>query len=427
MISVRKALYGQTTSFIFALLLPFSSYWRLGNSTFPGLLDLYVVPVFYLSDLALAAFLLTGVIKFFREGIPKRRLYIFAAPLLSFGGLALLTAPFALDPALAGYTALRWLIAAAVSLRFLQGDIHLPSFVKVFVAGLLVHVAVGVGQVLAQGPLGLAGEMALPLTQPGVAIVALAGRNWLRAYGMTFHPNVLGGYLVVALLLGMPLLSRRFGWILLWWTLWGGLFLTFSRSAALAAILTVPVLAAWLFWKQPSGRRSLATALAGVALIGAVGGVIFAEQLLVRLRTATATEALSITERGAQIQTAIGILAARPLNGVGAGNFPLAVQPSATARRPLPVHNVPLLLASEVGVLGGALWIWIFLAALVMLIREGRRLNVWAFSGLCAWLALCIIALFDYYPWGLNTGCLLSATILGLTSCAILEEDSLEQ
>jgi hypothetical protein len=50
------------------------------------------------------------------------------------------------------------------------------------------------------------------------------------------------------------------------------------------------------------------------------------------------------------------------------------------------------------------------------------RHNGWVVVALCAWLALWLIGLFDYYPWGLNSGRLLSATIVGLTGHVILDD-----
>jgi O-antigen ligase len=344
---------------------------------------------------------------------------------LALSCLALLTTPFALNFSLALYTALRWCLAAAISLHLIFAHLDLQRFVKVFLAGLLVQVLVGMGQVLLQRPLGLPGEMALSLSQPGAAVVAIAGQNWLRAYGLTFHPNVFGGYLVIALLLAMPFLLRISAWLFVWWLLWAGLIITFSRAALLAAVITVPIATLWLYWQRPSCRRSLGLAIAGLLLIGAAGAALFSEQFATRLGMGHVTEWLSLGEREAQLQVALGIISTRPISGVGAGNFPLAVPSSGFDLRALPVHNIPLLLASEVGVLGGAVWVWATIMALVRLRRWMQRRNEWVVVGLCSWLALGFIALFDFYPWGLNAGRLLSAMVVGLTGHAMLDDEPL--
>lgn len=412
----------QAAGCLFALLLPFSSYRPLTAPAFPDILGIYVEPALYLSDLALAAFVLTGVPILLREGLPWPKAGALAGCALYLAGLAMVTAPFALVPSVAGYAALRWLLAAAVSLRFLQGDLHLPGFVKAFLIGLVLQVLVSLGQVVLQRPLGLPGEMALPLSQPGAAVATLSEGYWLRAYGLTFHPNVLGGFLVVGLLLALPLLSTGRRWIAVWWLLWGGLLLTLSRSAALAALVTVPLALGWWLRYRPRSWHHLLVAAGGVALLAAAGAAVFWQHILARLDLSQMTEWISLHERGAQFRAALGVLAARPLAGVGAANFPLALHLSGSDLRPLPVHNVPLLLASEVGVLGGAIWLVAGPAGLVTLIERRCRLSDWAVAGLFAWLALWVVGLFDYYPWGLNAGQLLSAAMLGLSGHALLRD-----
>jgi hypothetical protein len=441
-----KARFAQIAYDLFALLIPFSTFWPSGRWTVAGIDEIYVAPLFYLSDLALIGLLLTaffcGLLVYgslFRGSLfrgyqkdPAQvrflwREYPLLIALLALCCLALLTTPFALNLSLAAYTTLRWCLAAAIALHLTFAPFDWQRFVKVFLLGLLIQALVGMGQVLLQRPLGLPGEMALPLSQPGAAVVAIAGQNWLRAYGLTFHPNVFGGYLVIALLLTMPFLLRISGWHLVWWLLWAGLIITFSRAAFLAAMITVPIAALWLYWQRPACRRSFGIAIAGLLLVGAGGAALFSEQLATRLGMGHVTEWLSLGEREAQLQVALGIISTRPVAGVGAGNFPLAVSQSAIdvsiEVRALPVHNVPLLLASEVGVLGGALWIWALIMALVLLFKWKERRNEWVVVGLCGWLALGIIALFDFYPWGLNAGRLLSATVVGLTGHAMLKNE----
>jgi hypothetical protein len=433
---------------LLALLMPLDFYWPTGRWTVFGVDNIYVSPLLYLSDIALVA-LMALLVASFSQSYQKDKFrwhkfqwhkfqwrgYPLLYTFLALGCLAVLTAPFALNRSLAAYTALRWWLAVALSLHLMFARFNVQRFTTIFLLGMFVQVLIGASQALLQRPIGLPGEMALSLSQPGAAVVAIAEQNWLRAYGLTFHPNVLGGYLVVALLLAVPYqwrpewgMTKRLSvwwsltWIFLWWVLWGGLLLTFSRSALLAALVTVPLAVGWAFWRAPSSRFSLGIALAGLLLIGAGGAALFPEQVTTRLDISQATEWLSLAERQAQVEVALNILSSRPLAGVGAGNFPWAVSAFALDVRALPVHNVPLLLAAEVGALGGAVWIWALWVAVALLVRWMPRHNGWVVMGLCAWLALWLIGLFDYYPWGLNSGRLLSATIVGLTGHVILDD-----
>jgi O-antigen ligase len=286
--------------------------------------------------------------------------------------------------------------------------------VTVLMMGLGVHVLVGVGQVVFQRPLGLPGELALAPDRSGAAIVQVAGARWLRAYGLTFHPNVLGGFLVVGLILGLAVLTRP-PLLILWWLLWLGLLLSFSRSAWLAASMGLPVAVGWIAHRQPSLRRILTITCTGAALIGLLWAALFGGQLLTRLRPQSApTEYRSIVERGALQTVALDVVKGHPLTGVGAGNFSLALLATGFEWPAQPVHNLPLLMTAELGVLGGVLWLWLWLAPGVALTRRWNDAHPRAIVLVTAWLALGVIGLWDHYPWALNAGRLLSATLLGL-------------
>src|SRR5690606_23448205 len=106
----------------------------------------------------------------------------------------------------------------------------------------------------------------LPAEVRGAAIVPVGTLRWLRAYGLTFHPNVLGGYMAVGLLVCLPLL-QRWGMRLVWWLLWLGLFLSFSRAAWVAVALTLP-LPLWWFWRhRPDSRGGLLVSAGGAAVV----------------------------------------------------------------------------------------------------------------------------------------------------------------
>lgn len=518
---VTWALLSRWATYLFVLLMPFSVFWPIETPLTGGVLPLYVTPGIHLSDLALVVMLLISLFTVRRWGP-----FELSGPLVGLGLLVLITAPWAIIPRLAGYMALRWLIAFAVYLWFVQKMVPVERMVQWFVAGLCLHVAVALAQVIVQHPLGLPGELALPLSAKWVSVVSLPGSRWLRAYGLTFHPNVLGGYLAVGLLLSMPLLYR---WSMrcAWWLLWLGLFITFSRSAWVGAMLTVPVVTAWIAWRYPQQRRTLAIASFGAGVVLLSCSLIWPQQLAVRLQpitkrmvfmskdevkiaiglptatpsplpsptashtalvltstpmiatapeiattlpsegktatprlsntptavpaTATATAPLptstatavpatpttvaspavsptptvltaiaasskpntaelwSVHWRHEVTSRAIGVIKERPLQGVGAGNSVLVMPYNFS-----PTHQVPLMLASEAGILGGGLWLSLWLTVTLLLIRSWRQSNSWLIVGVCAWLALAVIGLFDFYPWGLNSGRLLTVMVSGL-------------
>ena len=123
-------------------------------------------------------------------------------------------------------------------------------------------------------------------------------------------------------------------------------------------------------------------------------------------------------------EAAFRTIMAHPLVGIGPGTFPLTMLIEHTRSTPQYVHNVPLLLASEVGVAGGVLWLWIWFAAARILVFCWRRLSAWAVAALAAGGAIAVISLFDSYHWSLQSGRLLTAIVLALADRALAEKRS---
>jgi O-antigen ligase len=407
------------------LVLPLSAYWRLSQPIVPEIHPLYSTLGLYLTDMAVGVVLLATFIANPGRGGQGR----WTLPLMGLVALALLTVPLALSPPLALFTASQWVLAVTLYVILSQSDVPVPRIVGLLLMGLGFQVLVGLGQVARQGPLGLPGEMALGSGQMGASIIEVEGARWLRAYGLTFHPNVLGGFLSVGLLLGLPLLGRLWAQCL-WWLFWLGLLLTFSRSAWVATALALPLAVGWLAWQRPPLRRALAQAFIGVGVVVMAGALLWPEQVATRWQplievlqpgapasggTVVSAEQTSLDARVAMNRLAREVALQRPFTGIGAGNFPLAMWSSTPDVPPQFVHNVPLLLAAEVGVLAGAIWLGMAVAAFWHLARRRGRLNQWEVVALCAWLALFVIGLFDSYPWSLNAGRLLTVLVLALS------------
>ena len=425
--------------YLMIVLLPISLFWPVGSAAVDGVLPRFVTPGLYVSDAALIILLVAFV-------WPDREVAYspigVALVLFALAALGFVTAVTAIDPRLALFNAGRWLAAGVVFLMFRQDAAPYRRLVWLFLATLGVQVVVGLFQALAQRPAGLPGEMALSLSQVGASIIRLEEGNWLRAYGLTIHPNVFGGFLAVGAILSVLLLHRRAGRVL-WWLLLLGLFLTFSRSAWMAVGLILPVVLVWLARRYPERRKGLVIAIAGAAAVLLTSAFVWRAPLLARVQPllpTTIVEGMAdgpgagpgattsldaridpVLSRLEQMDVAVNAVRAHPWRGAGAGNFSLVMVRQAEDAIPQPVHNVPLLLAAEVGVLGGVLWLGLGLVGLIVLATSWRSTRPWAVAASAAWLAVFIISFFDFYPWGLNVGRLLSAFVLGLAARAWME------
>ena len=129
-----------------------------------------------------------------------------------------------------------FLYLAFVNLLF--RDPHPVFLAKGLVVASLFQLILSASQVYlghsVQGFLYYFGERMVSVGQPGVALGSLMGRVVLRAYGTFGHPNVLAGWLVLVYLILRKLTSNG---VVRYWLLtlpMLGIFLTQSRSAALA-------------------------------------------------------------------------------------------------------------------------------------------------------------------------------------------------
>jgi O-antigen ligase len=120
-----------------------------------------------------------------------------------------------------------------------------------------LQAGLGFAQFMAQHTFGLKrlGEVTMWPAWPGASIVTVEGERILRAYGLTQHPNLLGGVLVIGLLAAVGLALRPAGQargaaIALAGANFGGLLLTFSRAAWLALSVGAVVMAGLLLRRR---------------------------------------------------------------------------------------------------------------------------------------------------------------------------------
>ena len=264
---------------------------------------------------------------------------------------------------------------------------------------LLVQGVVGVGQFLAQQELGLIwlGEPTLDLLVEGTSVAQRGSQNWLRAYGLNSHPNQLGLLLMALCLLIWPSRHRAKGWLR--WLFWlglaagvAGLLVSLSRSAWLGFLVGSAV---YGLHRGASGkwlRRELVIPLAilaaGVLIFALSYGDVLAGRLLA---LDTPLESRSLLERQRDACLALELIGKRPFLGVGLGQY----LPMATAlnNEAALVHNVPLLLGAELGLLGLVLWLFFWGWPLWRYGRFARHR-----SGTAVWLALILFALVHPEP-----------------------------
>lgn len=360
--------------------------------------------------------------------------WFLSLPLLGFFLLAATSIVFAVDPLYAAYQTGRLLLLFLLYLLLVNAPLRQGLIAWPLAAGLLLQAAVALPQFLLGRSLGLKrlGEVTVQAAWPGASVVMVGEDRWLRAYGLTQHPNMLAGCLMVLLLVvcGYYLPQREWRRLLLLLALALGtvaLLLTFSRAAWLGTLIGGVVLAGLLLWAVRRAQWALdhaSVVLLAVTLvvIGTVFVLLNWRLLQPRLGLTTqGTEIRSLDARKMQVPAAWALIQERPVLGVGLGNYPIALYRLARdkiAAYPVyqPVYSVPLLVTAELGAAGGLFWLWLLASPWLALYADRRRLRMmpwWAgLSGALA--ALAVVSFLDFYIWTSHQGRLALWLVLGL-------------
>jgi O-antigen ligase len=365
-----------------------------------------------------------------RKQIKKGPFFI-TYPLVGLVLVSLVTSITSADPALSLYHTLRLALLTGFYFYVLNNVASLRKIMWPLATMLGVQAAVAISQVISQSSIGLQaiGEYELNPEWNGVSVVWTETLRSLRGYGLSDHPNILGGCLAFGLLLLAGIYIRgfsRFGqWVLALTAATSGvaLLLTFSRSAWLGALTG----AGWMIWQVwRSKDRPVLTKAAMLLAACTVALAPFVWQNLellgVRLGANNSfqelpAEAGSMGERRVLAGAANQLFSENAIMGVGLGATPIAFK-EAFPDFPVsyqPAHMALLTAATETGLLGG-LFYSVLLAGPWVAIYVARRtrlsLDLVAVSG--GLLALTVIGFFDYYTWLLVPGRLLQYLGWGL-------------
>ncbi len=277
-------------------------------------------------------------------------------------------------------------------------------FGRWFVIALIPHALLALWQISFQHVFGSSwlGMASQDPSMPGVSVIAVEGKRWLRAYGGFPHPNIFGGWLALGSVIAVWLfLSGRTFWerffplvILPLFSI--ALVFTFGRTAWLALLFALFVFG-WLvfvFHRVFFSRFCLAALLFfSVAFV-----VIMAWRPLVATRWLMTgrLEQQSFDQRFQGASFGQSLFFAHPFLGVGprAAGFALAkIYPESG---PVLPHSVVRLVFAEVGFLG-------FLGLCLM----GFATSFWRLPSrrfLIAGAVLVVLAAFDHYLWSFWSG-----------------------
>lgn len=412
--------------------------WVLQSRPIEGLYSDYTDFLLFLPDVAMLITLIAwGFAR--RVNLQPMRLGppLVWIPLAGLTALALVSVLSSVDAALSFYHAIR------LCLLFLFYLFVVNQQFSVFAIALAIglqgalQAVVGIAQSLLQRAVGLQvlGEYTLDPAWSGVSIVSDGMTRFLRAYGLSDHPNILGGCLAFSLLilLTVYLRSERKNSLILgigFALLSLALVMTFSRSAWLAFITgSVFIIGfeakarGWAFLK------SLLLLFISTALVLLPFIVVNASYFGARFNAGRSFEVVR-SERGAVkerlflIESANYVFSKYALTGIGMSVSPLALR-NEIPQLPetynyQPPHFVLLTVALETGMFGA---IFYFLLMILPWVAFSRRADLRAsphvIGAMGLLLAVTVVGFFDYYTWFSTPGRIWQWLAWGLVAVAI--------
>ena len=278
--------------------------------------------------------------------------------------------------------------------------------------------------------LKILGESFLRPNFSGVAVVPVLGEKFLRAYGTLPHPNLLAIFLVWTIFLAIFLYlsshsyqSKVGPWLsisIIYPVSLLALLLTFSRTVIGISFL-VSIIYFLIVLRNSSLKKNLYFLRFKIIRLFSISGLVlivfvtlFTPQVISRLQISLDDQA--VQERGFYNSVGMEVITGQAWLGVGMGNFVSWFQNNNRGLSSWvyqPIHNIYLLIASEIGLIG----LILFLSFLFLLLNKH-----WHFFWFPLLFIFLAIGLFDHFFWTLQQGQLIFWMTLGLMAASKNQE-----
>ncbi len=289
--------------------------------------------------------------------------------------------------------------------------ISAQSAVLTFVFSMSFQSLIALIQFFSQSSIGLGflGELKIDKNIAHLAKINLQ-KDWIRAYGTLPHPNILGGFLSLSIISLILTETKRknLKYVLISFQFLA-LILTFSRSALMALTGGLIIISSF--------RNKNISPKAKKIITASFIFLIFTWIIMFYLRFNEIE--LSFKSRISGIENAIKSLSLYPF-GTGLKSFTLFLDTYVgRALMPWeyqPVHNIYLLMLSELGVLS----VILILYSSVLFIYETYKKNTKAFMASTLFI-IAFIGFFDHYWLSLNQGFAVFTLFFSLSSLLLRE------
>lgn len=305
-------------------------------------------------------------------------------------------------------------------------------------AGGIFQAVIAISQFIKQSDLGLKilGESTLSPALSGVAsFFNSAGDKVIRAYGTTPHSNILAAYLFLAIFafyfLFLYKKNSTGDWPLLigYFVMLFGLFFTFSRTVIFlwAAGFAIRAGLIWFkkdfrakFWKDPIVKRRLILILIVTVVAMGIFAIVYWPDVISRSKLSADDEAVQLRIFYGKESLKSGL----NLFGLGVGNFVnwfMKIDTNLPRNLYQPVHNIYLLMYSEVGVLGLASFILFLIFLIKDFINRTKMKELFNYSFLLVFISFLVIGFFDHFLFTIQQGRFIFWLVAALISVSTTE------
>jgi len=272
-----------------------------------------------------------------------------------------------------------------------------------------------------QGILYFLGERSFNQQTPGIANASINGELMLRPYGTFSHPNILSGYILLSSVLILSfketLNKNLIKLVLIFSTL--GIFISFSRVAMVTWIIFLLTYFLIAMVKKYKNLKLNTTFLKEGLMVLSIVLIFFlillSNSIVLERFTLFSFSDESVTQRVSLINSSFNMIIKSPVFGVGINNFLNNLEPEFN--NPIliqPVHNIFLLVFSQIGIIGFFAFMYLFFKSFTRVIALNKNI----FIKLSLLTVIILIGLFDHYLLTIQQTQILFTIIV---SCCLLK------
>lgn len=284
-----------------------------------------------------------------------------------------------------------------------------------FLLGIIFESFLTIAQYISQGSINgvlyFLGERTFNSQTPNIANASINGELILRPYATFSHPNVLAGYLIIAMLfLFLFFQKTKYGKVLLLMGIIFGtaaLLLTFSRSAIFLWMIYLFAMFGFSIFKKY--KKGISKSVVFIVLLTVLAIFIFQKSLLAQRFLETRLIDESVVQRNELTNQALNMFFKNPVLGIGVNNFFNNINYPIKSKVLFiqPVHNIFFLMLSQTGMIGFLFLIYIFYKSFINVLHSSKKKKYL----LMIIFAVIFLGTFDHYFFTLQQGQILLSVI----------------